>query len=496
MCLFNNFGFTIEVLRNRLKKFTVFLLIGLLSASCQSKIKKQVKKESDLQKIIKRGKIVALTGYNAYSYFIYKGQPMGYEYSLLKLFGKYLGVDVEIKVESSLSEMFRKLRSGEGDLIAFNLTVTNERRKLVAFTHYLNTTKQVLVQRLPKNWRRMTRDAIEKSLIRSPLELDGKTIYVLAHSSYVTRLKNLSEEIGGKINIVEADSNLSTEDLIELVSQGKIDYTVSDENVAQLSQAYLPNIDVKTPISFPQKIAWAVRKSSRKLLDTLNVWIDKMKRKTIFYVLYNKYYKNRIAYARRRRSVYFTSISGRISKYDDEIKKYSKKLGWDWRLAASLIYQESQFNPQAKSWAGAVGLMQLMPETAKSFGAKNPLDPYESLKAGFKYLKWLDNFWKKFIKDKDERIKFVFASYNIGIGHILDAMRLAGKYGADSTKWFDNVEKYLRLKSKKKYFTDPVVRNGYSDGRETIKYVREIYDRYYHYKQLITSAFITRKIKD
>ncbi len=493
MYLLNNIGIAIEGLR---KNLVLVLLIGLLFAACKSKVNKQVKKESDLQRIIKKGKIVALTGYNAYSYFIYKGQPMGYEYSLLKLFGKYLNVNVEIKVVPSLSEMFRKLRSGQGDLIAFNLTVTNERRKLVAFTHYLNTTKQVLVQRLPKNWRLMTRDDIEKSLIRSPLELDGKTIYVLAHSSYVTRLENLSEEIGGKINIVEADSNLSTEDLIELVAQGKIDYTVSDENVARLSQAYLPNIDVNTPISFPQKIAWAVRKSSKKLLDTLNVWIDKMKRKTIFYVLYNKYYKNRIAYARRRRSVYFTSVSGKISKYDSLIKKYSKWIGWDWRLAASLIYQESQFNPQAKSWAGAVGLMQLMPETAASFGAKDPLDPYQSLKAGFKYLKWLNKFWNRHIKDENERIKFVLASYNIGPGHILDAMRLAGKYGADSTVWFGNVEKFLRLKSRRKYFTDPVVRYGYSDGRETIKYVREILERYYHYKQLITSAFIPERFKN
>jgi len=492
----NKFGRKIEDFRKKINKITAVLIIGFVFASCKSNVKNLKKKETDLQKILKRGKIVALTGYNAYSYFIYKGQPMGYEYSLLNLFAKYLNVDVEIKVVPSLSEMFQKLIKGQGDLIAFNLTVTNERRKFIAFTHYLNTTKQVLVQRLPKDWRKMTREKIEKSLIRSPLDLDGKTIYVLAHSSYVTRLNNLSEEIGGKINVVQADSNLSTEDLIEMVAKGEIDYTVSDENVAQLAQAYFPNIDVNTPISFPQKIAWAVRKSSRKLLDTLNVWIDRMKRKTIFYVLYNKYYKNRIAYARRRRSLYLTSISGRISRYDALIKKYSKSLGWDWRLAASLIYQESQFNPDAKSWAGAVGLMQLMPRTAASFGAKNPLDPYESLKAGFKYLRWLDKFWKAYIKDKNERIKFILASYNIGLGHIIDAMKLTAKYGGDSAKWFGNVEKYLRLKSKRKYFTDPVVRNGYCDGRETVKYVKEILDRYYHYRQLIANVFISRGLKN
>lgn len=465
------------------------LFILFLFVSCSTENKEPEKNNTrtvDLDQIIKRGKLVALTGYNAYSYFIYKGQPMGYEYELLQLLGNYLGVEVEIKIKPSIKEMISGLNNFEGDIIAFNLTVTKARAQEVAFTYHHNTTKQVLVQRRPVNWRRMRLHEIEEKLIRSPLELEGKTIYVRAGSSYLMRMKNLSEEIGGEINIVEAPENLTTEDLIRMVAEGEIDYTVSDENIAELNQAYYPILDVSTELSLPQKIAWAVRKTSVKLLDTINVWIQKMRKKTDYYVIYNKYYKNRIAYAQRRRSEFFALESGKISEYDNIIKSYAKELGWDWRLLAAQIYQESQFDPNAKSWAGAEGLMQLMPATAAQYGVTNPRDPIQSLNAGFKYMIWLDNFWRDYVPEKEERMKFVLASYNVGFGHILDAMKLADKYGANSKVWNDNVEKYLLLKSKKKYYTDPVVRNGYCEGRETVKYIREIFQRYYHYKQFIS----------
>lgn len=474
------------------KGIKIFLLAALIGAvflfnKCDffHKTKKVKVVNVDLNKILKRGKLIAITGYNAYSYFIYKGQPMGYEYDLLQLLGKDLGIKVQLKVVASMDTMFKMLNDGQGDLIAYNLTVTRNRMKRVAFTHYLTTTKQVLVQRKPKNWRRMTVDQIERSLIRSPINLENKTVYVVSASAYISRLKNLSNEIGGKINMVIAKPDLNTQDLIRMVVEGKIDYTVSDKNIAQLSQAYYSNIDINTDISLPQKIAWAVRKNAAHLLDTVNYWIDHIRRKAIYYVIYNKYYKNRTAYRRRRISPYFSLGGGKISRYDNLIKKYSKVLHWDWRLLASMIYQESQFNPDAISWAGAEGLMQIMPATATMYKINNPKDPTESIKAGVKYLIWLNKLWKKYVKDPKERIKFVLASYNIGYGHVLDAMRLAKKYGADPTIWFNNVEKYLRLKSEKKYYTDKVVRNGYCNGLETVNYVREILERYKHYKQFI-----------
>ncbi|MCF8242944.1 MAG: transglycosylase SLT domain-containing protein, partial [Melioribacteraceae bacterium] len=211
-----------------------------------------------------------------------------------------------------------------------------------------------------------------------------------------------------------------------------------------------------------------------------------MRKQNDYYVIYSKYYKNRNAFRRRTESEYFSKNGSKISKYDDLIKEYAQELGWDWRILASLIYQESQFDPTAKSWAGAQGLMQLMPATAKQYGVEDVTNPYQNLRAGINYLKWLDNYWKEYVADQNERIKFVLASYNIGLGHIQDAMRLAEKYDGDPETWYDNVEKFLLSKSKKKYYNDPVVRNGYALGRETSKYVREIFERYEHYLQFIS----------
>ena len=462
----------------------LFIFAILTLQNCNTNIKAPSEHLS-IEKIKKRGKLIAITGFNAYSYFVYKGKTMGYEYELLQKLGKRLGVEVEIKISRDIKEMFEMLENGEGDLIAFNLTVTNGRREKADFTTHINTTHQVLVQRKPKNWRRLTRDGINDSLIKNPIDLEFKTVYVRNSSSYKERMENLAEEIGGHIDIIEAPDSVSTEELIEQVAEGKIEYTISDENVAKLSSAYFSNIDIATHISFPQKIAWAVKKGSTDFLAELNTWITELKTEVDYYVIYDRYYKYRSYYAARKSSKYFLSEGGEISKFDNLFKIYADSINWDWKLLASVSFQESKFKPDAQSWAGAVGLMQLLPETGKAHGAENLLDAEQNIRAGADYIKWLDKFWLKKIKNKDERIKFILASYNIGFGHIEDARKLAKKYGADQNIWTNNVEDYLLKKSKPKYYNDEVVRNGYCNGKETHAYVKNIINRYERYLQFI-----------
>jgi len=455
------------------------LLFNLLQ-SCSSKNEEDVKIEA-----LRDNKLVALTGYNAYSYFVYKGQPMGFEYDLVKKLAEHFNVALEVKIVNNIEKMFEMLNSADGDLIAFNLTITKDRLEKVDFTNPINTSKQVLVQRKPEKWRKMKIHEIEKLLIRDPAELIGKTVFVRSSSAYVQRLENLSEEIGGDINVVEAGPGVTIEDLIAQVDSGKIDYTISDDNIAHLNSLYYRNIDAETDISLSQRIAWAVAKNSDGFVAEVNKWLDSMKSTVDFAVIYKKYFTNRYAFKKRVTSEYFSNTGGGISKYDDLIKKYSELVGWDWRLGASLIYQESQFNPNTKSWAGAVGLMQLMPNTAAQVGITNLKKPEQNIKGGFKYLAYLDNLWKETITDSTERIRFVLASYNVGPGHIVDARNLAEKYERDPNIWFNNVEVYLQLKSKSKYYNDEVVKSGYASGKETVKYVKEILDRYDQYKQLI-----------
>ncbi|MFH2029804.1 MAG: transporter substrate-binding domain-containing protein [Bacteroidota bacterium] len=465
----------------------LFIGLFLFSLSCSHREEKSnYMVDFDIDKIKERGKIVALTGYNAYSYFIYRGKPMGFEYDLVNRLAEHLDVEVEIKVVRDLDQMFEMLNNGEGDIISFNLTVTKERNKYVDFTTHLNTSRQVLIQRKPSNWSVIKLHEIENQMIRNLLDLEGKTIYVQHSSAYAERLKNLSEEIGGDINIIEASPELSAEDLIKMVADGEIEYTVADDNVAKLNESYFSSIDTETFISFPQKIAWAVRKNAPVLKNEINKWLVELKSKPDFYVIYNRYYKNMNAYQRRMESEYFSNTGGKISEYDEVIQKYARNLKWDWRMLASLIYQESKFKPNAESWAGAQGLMQLMPGTAEMFGVQNVNDPHESISAGIKYLNYLDSYWSESITDSLERIKFVLASYNIGPGHIIDARNLAEKYGANPNVWFDNVEQYLLKKSEKQYYTDEVVKLGYSSGKETVNYVKQVLTRFEHYKRFIS----------
>jgi len=372
----------------------------------------------------------------------------------------------------------------ECDIIAINLTKTKERSKIIDFTIPHSQTKQVLVQRKPDNWRELTKDEIDSKLIRNQLDLANKVVYVQKGTSYAERIKNLSDEIGDHIIIIEK-ADLEVEQLIELVASGEIEYTVADENIAMVNQTYYPILDIETAISFPQNLAWGVRKEDDSLKMAINKWLKDFKKTLDYALIYNKYFKSPRS-AKIIESKYYTITSGKISAYDDYIKEYSKIINWDWRLVASLIYQESRFKSNVKSWAGAYGLMQLMPTTAKRFGVNKNSSPKENIKAGIKFIKWLDKrFENRGIKDEEEKIKFILAAYNVGLGHILDARRLAEKYGKDPNVWENNVDEFILKKSDPKYYHDPVVKYGYCRGTETYQYVYQILDRYEHYKNIL-----------
>lgn len=439
----------------------------------------------DLKDIQERGSIVAIVDNSSTSYFIYRGQPMGYEYELLRWFTESMGLELELKIAPSIDDAFRMLNTGEGDVIAHNLTVTKERRKIINFTRSHHTVHQVLVQRKPDNWRDMKLHEIENTLIRAPIDLIGTKVHVRRSSSFAERLKNLSDEIGGDIIVVEEEASVDTEDLIKMVVNKEINYTVADNDVATINKTYYPILDVGTKLSFPQQIAWGVRKNSPKLQKELNNWLTELKRGPEYNVLYNKYFKNLKASKYRYKSDYNSIAGKKISEYDALIQKYADKINWDWLLLASMIYQESRFDPDAESWAGAKGLMQLVDNTASEFGNGNMFDPESNIQAGTNLIIWLEEYWNNVIESEDERLKFILASYNAGHMHVEDSRRLAEKYDADPNVWESNVEKYLQLKSEEAYFSDPVVVAGYCRGDEPVKYVIQILDRYEKYSQLI-----------
>ncbi len=437
----------------------------------------------DLADIKERGSLRVILENTSTDYFLYKGQPMGFQYDLIQDFAKNQDLKLDILIESDFHKGFQMLLKGEADIIAHSLTITTNRLKIISFTDPQYEIRQMLVQRKPDNYEKLKLHEIEDQLIRSPSQLIDQEITVKKGSSYIQRLKNLSTELGGDIVIKEED--LLTEELIGSVSEGHITFTVSDEDIADINATYLDNIDVQTPLSLSTQIGWAVRPNAPKLLTLINQWLAHKKRLPDYNVLRKKYFENPKNFKRLVQSDFSSQGGGNISPYDGLIKKYSSSINWDWRLLAALVFQESQFNPKSVSWMGAKGLMQLVPNTAKEFGAKSILDPEQNIMAGTKFLDWLENYWKSYIEDPEERLKFVIASYNAGQGHVRDAMNLAGKYGKDPKLWEDNVAYYLLLKSKPKYYQDPVVKSGYCRGREPVNYVKSIFEQFSIYQQFI-----------
>ncbi|NNK82990.1 MAG: transporter substrate-binding domain-containing protein [Flavobacteriaceae bacterium] len=440
--------------------------------------------DRDLEDIRKDGVLRALVVYSSTSYFLYRGQAMGFEYELLNQLADHLDLKLELVVSKDLDSEFEVLNRGDVDLIAHSMTITNQRKWEVDFTEYLFLTKQVLVQKKPDNYKQLSYGNLKKQLINNPVELIGDTISIRRNSAYYERVLSLSNEIGGDIIIDTLSSQLSTGEIINMVADGKIKYTIADENLAKINASHNPILKIDVPISLSQRIAWVTRKKSKNFRAEVNEWIKSKRKKTNFNVVYNKYFKNKRSFKRRIKSDYYSLKNTQISKYDDLLKKYSKKINWDWRLLASQIYQESQFDPKATSWAGAKGLMQVMPSTAKDLGIKNLSDKEENLRGGTSYLHQIYELFDD-ITDTTNRIKFTLGAYNCGYGHIKDAQRLAIENDFDPKVWSGHVEKMLLDLSLPRNFNKPNIKYGYVRGSEPVNYVQQIFERFEHYIQFV-----------
>ncbi len=432
----------------------------------------------------KNGELTVLMDNSITSYFIYRGEPMGFEYDMLSWFAKDNGLKLNVMIIGRVENILDSLLAGKGDIVAANLTISKDRLERVSFTKPLFRTKQILVQRLPDNFRKLTYEQARKRLVRDRLDLDGKTVTVRRNTSYELTLKNLILETGINVIIDYAPADAVTEELIEMVSNKTIDYTISDQNKAIIFSSLYDNIDIETPMSLSQPIAWAVNKQSTKLLTALDQWIGQKKGTKEYNMIRNKYFEPKRRDKKRITKRVKEAKDGKLSPYDNLIKKYAGDVGWDWRLLAALIYQESKFDPETSSWRGAVGLMQLMPKTAQSYGVqpRELREPEKNIQAGVKHLARLKQQWEEKLQDSLEVIKFTLGSYNVGGGHVRDAVRLAEKYGLDPNKWDDNVAQMLINKSKPKYYNDPVVKHGYCRGREPVNYVSSIFEHYELYK--------------
>lgn len=416
--------------------------------------------ERDLAQIKTSDTLRVITRNHPLTYYLYRGTRRGFDYELISKFAEEQGLVLEIVMPPEWSDMIPALYHGEGDVIAAMMTVTPDRRDQLSFTRRYLEVRQVTVG---------TSDSPPPQTIE---ELDGRRVLVRRGSSYEERLRELRRR-GIRVEIEYHNELEERDDPVVLVAKGEAPLTVVDNTVARLEQQFYPGLEIGVAITDPQPIAWAVRPNSPELLAALNDFLGRYYRSAYFNILRKRYFENTARFLRHRTAHLALYREGKLSRYDEEFRAAAAVTDFDWRLLAAQAYHESRFLPDKTSWAGAVGLMQLMPRTAEMLGVKNLYDPAQNILGGARYLRKLYGMYGDV--DGDDRLRLALAAYNCGIGHVADARKLARERGGDPRRWED-VAGALRLLEQPEYYRK--AEYGYVRGGQVLRYVEDVFNRY------------------
>jgi len=431
------------------------LLAGWLLAGCDGGL---FGGGDRLDAIRERGRLVVLTRNNAHCYYTYRDAPMGFEYDLAAAFAESLDVDLELRAPA-WNSLIPSLAAGDGDLIAASLTRTPTRAARVDFCQEYLRIKQRLIRHK------------SEPRLKSLDDLAGRTVHVRAGSSYESRLREL---VAGGLDVTLAvHEDTPTEELIRRVADGEIELTVADTNIALLNRRYYPDIRVGLDLSEPQSLAWAVPKGERDLRRAVNRFFRTIMQDGTFAELYDRYYAATEVFDYVDLKRYHQRLESRLPQYEAVIREAAAAQGFDWRLIAAIVYQESHFRPRARSHTGVRGLMQLTLDTAREMGVDNRLDPAESVRGGTRYLRYLHDLFAGV--EEPDRTLLTLASYNTGRGHVLDAQGIAASQGLDPDKWV-SVAQTLPLLREREYYKK--ARYGYCRGTEPVRYVERILTYY------------------
>jgi membrane-bound lytic murein transglycosylase F len=422
----------------------------------------------DLDAIRERRVLRVLLRNNAASYFLYRGELKGFEYELAKAFAKAMRLRLEVVVPDTHAQLLEWLRDGRGDVAAGFLERDEHwLRQGIAYSRPYHHAPRHLV-------------VAEASPVRCARDLEGRRVVVRRSSPYWNDLQSLRQR-GLSFEIAAAPEDVETEELIAQVAAGEIEATVADGHLLDIELARGRAVKSAFRLTGDRAHAVAVRSNNPKLLAALNDFIKEEYRGVTYNLLYRKYFTNQRKIRDLAEGRVDSDSGNGLSPYDRWIRRYAEHYGFDWRLITAQMYQESRFDPEAKSFAGAEGLMQVMPRTAKFMGFDQLRRPEDSIHAGIKYLDWVRNRFEASLPFS-ERIWFTLAAYNAGHGHVQDARRLARQKGWDADRWFGHTERAMLLLSKKKYARK--ARHGYVRGIEPVSYVRNIRQRYRAYVEL------------
>lgn len=432
--------------------------------------------EKDFAEIKRNGVLRMITSYSSGSYFLYKGIQVGFEYELLKAFTKENDLALEVVITGPDESPYDLLNSGRGDIIAANYTITPERKQVVKFTRPYNLVDQLVVVSDDLGF---TPESIS--------DMEGIPISVRRNSSYYVRLKELKDE-GFPVNIEIIPEDMDTESVLFQVADGEYQATVADNNIYDAASKYMNGL-IKGPlIAESDTIAWAVRKNAPDLEHQLNKFLYKHfrfnengvpKRSAFLNVLRKKYFESGNQIADYFSPNYQGEQFGTISPYDNMIKEVAEEFDLDWVMMTAVAAQESKFNPTSVSWAGAVGIMQVLPRYSE-ISSDSLYIPEVNIREGAKIL--ASHLKHYSYLDSTNQWSFALAAYNAGSGHLADARRLTIDQNKNPNEWENVSESLLKLMQRKYY---QHARYGFCRGIETVRYVNEIMNRYNTYQTIL-----------
>ena len=440
---------------------TLIFSFGWISCASYSSGKKI--KSSLLLSKIKKDKVLNVVLLNAPStYYIGTEGKQGFEYDLLNSYANHLGVDLNITAAHTTSEAIVLSKNPAIHILSAALAKTHKKENIFNFgPSYFEVQEQVVCSRSMLGSQKFPRDVED---------LAGLRITVGKDTSYSETLQALQND-GFDINVTLTDE-YSTEELLSQVASNKIDCTVADSNIYAINLRYLPEITLAFSISGREQLAWVLPAGAKELEDDMYAWLNGYNQSGKMAQLKDAYYSYVLLFDYYSTKMFYKRIKSRLHRYEKYFQSIGKKYTIPWTLLASMAYQESHWNPNAKSFTGVRGLMMLTSKTAKMLGVKNRLDPKESIKGGTKHIKEMMKLVPEEVEGEN-RLQFALAAYNVGMGHIYDAQKLAKKLGLNPNIWTD-IKKVLPLLSEKKYYS--ALKYGYARGSEPVKYVEAIYN--------------------
>lgn len=407
-----------------------------------------------LKQVLSEREITLITRNTAQSYYLYRDQAMGFEYDLAAAFAEYLGVRLTVALADDWQGMLERLKETPTGFVAAGAILTVSRTFPAALSDgYLPSRQLIVVHR-------------ENRKIRSSKDLAGQIVHVRKGSIYQKSLEAI--KAGGiDVQIVPCEDT-PAEELIRRVAEKTIGITIADSTIAILNRRYYPQIVLGESISGEAFRRWAVDPEAEGLLAQINQFLKTIRANGRFAEIYDRYYANVDDFDFVDLRTYHRRLKSHLPKYKPIIQKAAEAHGFDWRLIAAQIYQESHFDPDAMSHAGAFGLMQLTEATAASLHVEDIFDPEENIQAGVRHLKYLYDYFQE--AGPMDRIHLSLAAYNIGQGHIFDARRLAAEQQLDPNKW-SSVSYTLPLLRYPNYYRQAAY--GYCRGTEPVEYVKQ-----------------------